>query len=167
MVNDISAGRDPDTFGIVADAGRAMTLMHMAGNPATMQQNPHYNDVLDEVSAFFDERIQAAIASGLSEDALILDPGIGFGKTAEHNRQLLNGLDVLTQRFGRPLLVGISRKRLLADLTSRELPPTQRDAASSALHALLAWRCSLLRVHDVPAARDAIRLAAACARVPA
>jgi dihydropteroate synthase len=163
MVNDISAGRDPEMFTVVAAAGVPYVLMHMHGEPRTMQAEPRYDDVVDAVLAFFHHRMQAAITAGLAEERIVLDPGIGFGKTTAHNLSLLRALPRLRRETGRPLLIGLSRKRFLPQVMGRELPPEERDGWSHAFHALIARDCDLLRVHDVPGAVAAVRAAAALA----
>src|SRR5919106_1565831 len=116
MVNDVTALRgDPDLAGVVADSGAYLCLVHMLGEPRTMQEAPVYDDVVSEVAAFLEERLAAAVAAGIPEERICLDPGIGFGKTVAHNLELLRRLDVLV-RLGRPVLVGVSRKRTLGRL---------------------------------------------------
>ena len=132
--------------------------MHMQGTPRDMQQAPHYHDVLDEVSAFGEARLQAARAAGVNAGAMMFDPGIGFGKTVAHNLALLRGLPVLADRLGVPLLVGISRKRFLGTLAGIA-DPGQRDGLSHVMHALIAPWCALIRVHDVAGARLALEAA--------
>src|SRR5919206_5246703 len=116
MVNDVTALRgDPDLGGVVADAGAYLCLMHMQGEPRTMQVDPRYDDVVSEVAAFLEERLAFAVAEGVPEELICLDPGFGFGKTVEHNVELLRRLPELAA-LGRPLLVGLSRKRTLGRL---------------------------------------------------
>lgn len=161
IINDISAGRDDaGMFALAAQAKAAMVLMHMAGQPKTMQVNPHYDDVVAEVRAFLAQRLAAAEAAGLARERLIVDPGIGFGKRTEHNVALLAGLGALTT-LGRPVLVGASRKRFLGELTGAA-DPAERLAGSLAA-CLAAWRrgATLFRVHDVAATVGALRVAAA------
>ncbi len=160
MVNDIRAGADPAMFAVVAEAQCPLVLMHMQGNPATMQRAPHYRDLVGEVEAFFAERMKAAAAAGVTTEMLLLDPGIGFGKTVAHNLALLRSLPRLGRAFDRPLLVGLSRKSFIAKVLG-ERGPASSDAASHILHALVAADCSLLRVHDVAGAVAACRLAGA------
>lgn len=166
MVNDITAGGDPELLAVVAERGVALCLMHMQGTPRTMQRDPRYSDPVDEVIAFLARRMAAAVASGVREEALVVDPGIGFGKRPEHNVALLRALPRIGGELGRPLLVGVSRKSLVAALLGRDLPPGERDHASHVLHAQLAPHCSLLRVHDVAGARDACRLSLAIGGPP-
>jgi len=165
IVNDVTAGRaDPDMFGVVADAGAGIVLMHMQGDPRTMQDDPRYDDVVDDVSAFLVERLEAARAAGLPDEVLCADPGIGFGKLAHHNLALLARLPELVARVGVPVLVGTSRKAflgaLLASATGNDVPPpSARDDATlaSAVWAL-DHGASIVRVHDVRPVVDAARL---------
>jgi dihydropteroate synthase len=148
MVNDVSAGRDdPDLLGVAADAGAAVVLMHMQGTPATMQDDPRYGDVLAEVEAFLQERTLAAEAAGVPSEALVVDPGIGFGKRDEHNYALLGGLARLT-RLGHPVLVGTSRKGFIG--RALDLPVGERLEGSAAA---VVWAVErgvrIVRVHDV------------------
>lgn len=166
MVNDISAGADPGMFAVVADHGCPLVLMHMQGSPQTMQRAPRYDDVVDEVIAFLAGRLRAATAAGVREEAILIDPGIGFGKSVDHNLALLRALPRLTAELGRPLVVGVSRKAFIAGLTGAFPDAAGRDAPSHVLHALLAPHCALLRVHDVAGARAACALAAALAIAP-
>jgi dihydropteroate synthase len=164
-INDISAGADPDMFALAASWRCPLILMHMQGPPATMQQDPHYADVVGEVEHHLAGRMRAALAGGVAESALLLDPGIGFGKRLEHNLALLRALPRLAG-LGRPLVVGISRKSFIASLLGEPAgarPARERDGASHVLHALLAGSCALLRVHDVPGAAAALTLARALA----
>lgn len=160
MVNDVTAGADPGMFAVVAGARCPMVLMHMQGTPLTMQQAPTYADVVDEVLAFLVARLAAAVRAGIAEQAVVLDPGIGFGKRPEHNLSLLRALPRLVAETGRPLLLGVSRKAIIASAAGVDLPPGQRDALSHVVHAICAPWCALLRVHDVPGAAAAIRLSA-------
>lgn len=161
MVNDVTAGGDQEMFAVVAEARCPMVLMHMQGTPHTMQHQPRYTDVVDEVLAFLVARLAAAVRAGIAEHALLLDPGIGFGKRLEHNLALLRALPRLAAETGRPLLLGVSRKSMVAAAAGVELSPERRDGLSHLLHALCAPWCALLRVHDVPGAAAALRLAAA------
>jgi dihydropteroate synthase len=148
MVNDISAGRDdPDLLGVAAEAGAAVVLMHMQGTPATMQDDPRYGDVLAEVEAFLQERCVAAEAAGVAREALVVDPGIGFGKRDEHNYALLGGLARLT-RLGHPVLVGTSRKGFIG--RALDLPVGERLEGSAAAVVWAVERgARIVRVHDV------------------
>jgi len=159
-VNDVSAFRlDPGLAGLVADRGLDCCLMHMLGEPRTMQQNPRYDDVVDDVKAFLEQRMAAAVAAGVREERIQLDPGIGFGKTLEHNLELLRRLDELTE-LGRPLVIGTSRKTFLGRLTGRDV--TERVNATVATTVIAYERgASVFRVHDVAATADALAVAAA------
>ena len=154
MINDIEALQSPGALEALAARGCAVCLMHMQGRPATMQQDPHYNDVVSEVKAFLAERIAAAERAGIARNRLVADPGFGFGKSAVHNLQLLARLDEL-QALGVPIMAGLSRKSVLGAVTGR--PVTERLAASVAA-ALLAAQAgaTILRVHDVKETRDAL-----------
>jgi dihydropteroate synthase len=155
MVNDLSAGRDdPDLLPLIAERGAAVCLMHMRGQPRDMQAAPVYGDVVAEVEEFLAGRLQAAVDAGIPATRVVLDPGIGFGKTLGHNLALLTALPRLA-RLGRPLLVGVSRKSLLGTMTGR--PVNERLAASLAagLYAA-AHGAAVLRVHDVAETHDAL-----------
>jgi len=157
-VNDVTAFRaDPAMAGLVADRGCECCLMHMLGEPRTMQQDPRYDDVVSDVKAFLEERLAAAVAAGVAEERVQLDPGIGFGKTLEHNLQLLRRLDELTD-LGRPLVIGTSRKSFLGKLTGRDV--TERVHATVATCVMAYERgASVFRVHDVAAVADALKVA--------
>ncbi|MBU3673696.1 MAG: dihydropteroate synthase [Solirubrobacteraceae bacterium] len=165
-VNDVTAlGGDPGMAGVVAAAGCQLCLMHMLGSPRTMQEDPRYGDVVAEVAAFLRERAELAIAAGVAPEQIQLDPGIGFGKTEAHNLELLRRLDEIAA-IGFPVVVGLSRKSFLGSITGRE-DPAARVAASVA-GAVLAWErgASVLRVHDVAATVDALKVAAATLAAP-
>ncbi|MBI5791012.1 MAG: dihydropteroate synthase [Rhodocyclales bacterium] len=154
MINDINALRAPGAMELVAASRAAVGLMHMQGEPRTMQENPHYADVVGEVAAFLAERVAAAEAAGIALNRIAVDPGFGFGKTLEHNIELLRRLDELVVP-GLPLLVGMSRKSMLGLITGRAAP--DRVHAGIAAHVLAVLRgARILRVHDVAATRDAI-----------
>jgi dihydropteroate synthase len=150
LVNDVTALRaDPELAGVVADADAYLCLMHMQGEPRTMQVDPRYEDVVSEVAAFLEERLRAAVAAGIAENRICLDPGIGFGKTVEHNFELIRRLDRLTA-LGRPVLVGISRKSSLGKLLGDPAATTGSVAASvGAAVAAYERGATILRVHDV------------------
>jgi len=162
MVNDITALRgDPGLAGVVAEAGAYFCLMHMRGEPRTMQDDPQYDDVVSDVKAFLEERLAFAVSQGVREELVCLDPGIGFGKATEHNLELLRRLDVLLA-LGRPVLVGFSRKSTLGKLLG---DPTARvgSTAASVGMAVAAYErgATILRVHDVREHVEALRAAAA------
>lgn len=148
IVNDVTALGDPDMAGVVASAGAGVVLMHMLGTPRTMQRDPHYGDVVAEVGAFLRERADAAMASGIDADRICVDPGIGFGKTLDHNLALLAGVGELAS-MGFPVAVGVSRKSFLAEIVG-SVSPEERDAATAAAHVLaIAAGAAVIRVHNV------------------
>jgi dihydropteroate synthase len=159
-VNDVTAFRhEPELAALVADMGVDCCLMHMLGEPRTMQENPRYDDVVDDVKAFLHERLTAATDAGIKEERIQLDPGIGFGKTLEHNLELLRRLDELTA-LGRPLVIGTSRKSFLGRITGRDV--TERVHATVATTVIAFERgARVFRVHDVAATRDALAVSAA------
>jgi dihydropteroate synthase len=162
MVNDITALRgDPDMAEVVADAGVYVCLMHMLGEPRTMQRDPRYDDVVSEVTAFLEERLRFAVAAGVPEERICLDPGIGFGKTVEHNVELIRRLDVLCS-LGRPVLVGLSRKSSLGRLLGDPTATTGTTAASvGAAVVALERGATIFRAHDVREHVEALTVAAA------
>ena len=164
MINDVSAGRaDPGMFDLAARRGVPIVLMHMRGEPRTMQDDPRYDDVAAEVLAFLLDRAQAAESAGIARDRIVIDPGIGFGKTLEHNLALLRDLTRFVQS-GYPVMLGASRKRFLGEITG-EHDPQRRDAATAATTALaVAAGVQLIRVHDVRTNRHAARTAFAVLR---
>ena len=161
VVNDVSALRgDPRMAGVVAEARCPVILMHMLGEPKTMQQNPRYDDVVREVRDFLAARAAHAVAAGVEEGRIILDPGIGFGKTLEHNLALLNSLDSIVE-LGFPVLVGASRKSFIGRITGVE-EAKERLFGTLATTVLAYERgASLFRVHDVRANREALEVARA------
>jgi dihydropteroate synthase len=163
-VNDVSAFRfEPDLAGLVADAGVDCCLMHMLGEPRTMQDDPRYDDVVDDVKAHLEERIAFATAEGVAEEHIHVDPGIGFGKTAAHNLELLRRLDEIVA-LGRPVVVGTSRKSFLGRLTGRD-DPADRLPGTIATNVLALERgARIFRVHDVAPVRDALVVSAATLR---
>ncbi|MBE2318279.1 dihydropteroate synthase [Solirubrobacter sp. CPCC 204708] len=159
-VNDVSAFRhDPELAGFVADRGLDCCLMHMLGEPRTMQKNPRYDDVVSEVKAFLVERMEAAVAAGVPEERIQLDPGIGFGKTLEHNLELLARLDELAE-LGRPLVIGTSRKTFIGRLTGRDVTERVHGTVATCVIALERG-ARVFRVHDVAAVADALKVASA------
>jgi dihydropteroate synthase len=161
VINDVTALRgDPDMAAVVRDHRAGLILMHMQGTPATMQLDPRYENVALEVTDFLQARLQAAENLGIAGSQVVLDPGIGFGKTREHNLTLLARLDQLG-RLGRPVCLGVSRKGFLGRLLNR--PVHERLAASlaAACHALARGSAHILRVHDVAATHDAVTVFAA------
>lgn len=163
MINDVGGGRDPDLLAAVAEADAGLVLMHMQGEPAHMQKAPHYADVVAEVGDFLARQVAVAVAAGVRPEAILVDPGIGFGKTLAHNVALLAGLATIRKTVARPLLVGVSRKSLFPALLGVPQDRLQRDHLSHITHALLASQVALLRVHDVAGASAALTLARAVA----
>ncbi len=155
LVNDVSAGADPGMFPLVADRGAGICLMHMQGEPGTMQDDPRYGDVVSEVIAFLEARMEAAVRAGVPERAIVLDPGIGFGKTVGHNLALLRGLGAIAA-LGRPVLVGVSRKGVIGALTGRDVGDRLAGSIGAGL-AAVAGGAAVLRVHDVAETVDALR----------
>ena len=158
MVNDVTAGtHDPRILEVARDAGADLCLMHMRGTPRTMQDDPRYDDVVGEVGAYLRERVEACVALGIDPGRIAVDPGIGFGKTVEHNLALLGAVRELGEATGCPVLVGASRKRflgaLLGDPDADRLVATVVAGVAAVAHG--AWA---LRVHDVAAHRDALRV---------
>jgi dihydropteroate synthase len=159
-VNDVTAFRaDPALAALVAERDAECCLMHMLGEPRTMQKDPRYDDVVSEVKAFLEERLAFAVAEGVAEAKVMVDPGIGFGKTLEHNLELLRRLDEIVA-LGRPVVVGTSRKSFLGRITGREV--TERLPGTIATNVLALERgASVFRVHEVAPVRDALEVAAA------
>lgn len=163
MINDVRALREQGALACVAQAsGVAVVLMHMQGEPRSMQQAPHYDDVVQEVGDFLAARVQAAVAAGIDRDRILIDPGIGFGKRLPDNLALLAAMPELVARFG-AVLVGVSRKSMFAQLLG-DRPPRERVAASVQVGMLAAQAgVSLLRVHDVRETAEALQLLQAIA----
>jgi dihydropteroate synthase len=165
IVNDVSAFRfEPEMAGLVAGAGADCCLMHMLGEPRTMQEDPRYDDVVSDVKAFLEERLAFAVGEGVPEERVWLDPGIGFGKTLEHNLELLRRLDEIVA-IGRPVVIGTSRKSFLGKITGREA--ADRVPGTIATN-VIAWErgASIFRVHDVAQVADALKVAAATVPAP-
>ncbi len=164
LVNDVTALRsDPELAGVVADSGAYLCLMHMQGEPRTMQRDPTYDDVASEVASFLSERLAFAVDSGVAEELICLDPGIGFGKTVEQNVELIARLDVLLA-LGRPVVVGFSRKSSLGRLLGNPQATTGTTAASvGAAVAAFDRGATILRAHDVREHVEALTVAAAIA----
>ena len=158
ILNDVTALRgDPRMAGTAARLGVGVILMHMQGNPLTMQKEPHYEDVVREVRSFLAERLEAAEAAGIAPEALVVDPGIGFGKDLRHNLDLLRGLGEL-RKLGRPIMLGASRKSFLGKLLER-VDPAEREWGTAAVTAhAFCEGVELVRVHDVRAAHDLSRV---------
>jgi dihydropteroate synthase len=160
IVNDVTAfGADPDLAALCAERDCGVVLMHMQGTPRTMQRNPVYDDVVDDVRALLAERIERAVAAGVEEERIWIDPGIGFGKKVEHNLELLRRLGEL-RTLGRPIVIGTSRKSFIGRLTGREVEARIGGSVASNVLAL-ELGADVLRVHDVAAHRDAVLVAEA------
>lgn len=163
VVNDVSAGReDPELLPLVAERGAGLVLMHMRGTPADMQRDPRYDDVLGEVRAFLAERLETCRAAGIARGRLWIDPGIGFGKTLEHNLTLLRGLERLGE-LGAPLFVGVSRKSFLAAVRAAQGLGPEHDVERLGGTLAAVLHCArkgaaVLRVHDVARAAEALAL---------
>jgi dihydropteroate synthase len=160
IVNDVTALRgDPEMASLCAERGATVVLMHMLGEPRTMQEDPRYEDVVDDVKAFLVKRLEAAVAAGIAEGRIWLDPGIGFGKTSAHNMELLRRLGELRE-LGRPLVIGTSRKSFIGSVDGS--PADQRLGGTIASSVLAAAEgAEVLRVHDVAEVRQALTLATA------
>jgi dihydropteroate synthase len=160
IVNDVTALRaEPGIAALCADRGAELILMHMLGTPRTMQRDPVYDDVVDDVKSFLDERLRFAIGEGVAEERIWLDPGIGFGKTVEHNLELLRRLGELTE-LGRPVVVGTSRKSFIGKLSGAEVDERLGGTIASCALAF-ANGARMLRVHDVREVREGMRVAGA------
>jgi dihydropteroate synthase len=159
MVNDVRALQEEGAIALVAQSNLGVCLMHMQGTPLTMQLNPHYDDVVVEVSAFLQQRLSACEAAGIVKNRIVLDPGFGFGKTREHNIALIQQLENFS-KLGQPLLVGLSRKSVLGQVTGNDVE--SRLYASIAAAVLAAQKgAKILRVHDVKATVEALKVVAA------
>jgi dihydropteroate synthase len=160
IVNDVTALRgDPELAGLCAERGCGLVLMHMLGDPRTMQHDPRYDDVVDDVKAFLDERIEVAVGAGIEEERIWVDPGIGFGKTVEHNLELHRRLGELRE-LGRPIVHGSSRKSFIGKLTG---DPVDRRIGGTIASNVIAYAngAEVFRVHDVKPLREALAVAAA------
>ncbi len=156
MINDVWALRQPGALAAAAASGLPVCMMHMLGEPGTMQEKPVYRDVVAEVRQFLLERVEAALAAGIPAERLVIDPGFGFGKTLQHNLQLLNNLASFTE-LGYPLLVGISRKSMLGMILDKPVDQRLYGSISAAVIAAMAG-ADIIRVHDVTETRDALAI---------
>jgi dihydropteroate synthase len=166
IVNDVGAGTVPGMFEVVSAAGAGMVLMHMKGEPQTMQIDPVYDDVVAEVTEFLRERLEAAIFAGIPQEHLCADPGIGFGKNLEHNLALLRATRSMRQVLGAPLLLGPSRKGFIGSLTDTPEPADRLEGTAGAVAWCAAQGADLVRVHDVRAMRSVVKVVDAIARAP-
>ena len=159
MINDVMALRAPGALDAVAASGAAVCLMHMQGDPRTMQNEPHYVDVVGEVRSFLGGRVADCVGAGIAKSRLVVDPGFGFGKSLDHNLELLRGLPAIAEE-GLPVLAGLSRKSMIGTLTGRE--EGDRLAGSVALAVMAALNgARIIRAHDVRETVDALRIVAA------
>ena len=165
IVNDVSGGRAEGMFDVVRDAGAGMVLMHMLGEPRTMQEAPRYEDVVAEVKEFLRERIESAEFAGIAPEALCVDPGIGFGKNLEHNLLVIRHLDALSD-LGRPVMVGPSRKRFIGAILDQPVEERVEGTAGAVAWAV-AHGANIVRVHDVKAMVRVVRVVDAIARAEA
>jgi dihydropteroate synthase len=162
IVNDVSGGADPAMFDVVRDREAAVVLMHMQGDPTTMQEAPHYDDVVGEVHEYLRQRIEAAELAGIDPERIAVDPGIGFGKDLDHNLELMHGVDAFLD-LGRPVVVGPSRKKFIG--TILDLPEEERvEGTVGAVVWMVARGAHLVRVHDVREVVRAVRVSDAIAR---
>jgi len=165
IINDVSAGRfEPDIFRVARDYGASIVLMHMQGQPRTMQINPQYKDVVQEVKQFLQSAIEIAMACGVNKEAIAIDPGIGFGKTLEHNLLLLRHLSQLTS-LGCPLLVGVSRKSFIGTLCDQPDPQQRVWGTTAACAVAIMHGAHILRVHDARAIYDVCKVVDAIQQV--
>jgi dihydropteroate synthase len=156
LINDVRALQREGALQAAADTGLPICLMHIQGEPKTMQQEPHYDDLLAEISSYFEARIKACCAVGITPDKLILDPGFGFGKTLQHNLQLLQLLPRL-QKFNLPVLVGMSRKSMIGNVLNKPLDERVYGGLAVAVMALERG-ATIVRTHDVGATVDALKM---------
>jgi dihydropteroate synthase len=165
IVNDVTASRDGAMLEAVADTGAGIVLMHMLGEPQTMQDDPRYEDVVAEVHEFLRERIEAAVFAGIAEERVCVDPGIGFGKNVEHNLALLRSVSAL-RLLGAAVMVGASRKRFIGVLTGAEDPADRLEGSIAAAVLAASLGADVVRVHDVAPTVRALRVADAIVREP-
>jgi dihydropteroate synthase len=158
IINDVTGLRgDPEMVRVAVEFGAGVVVMHMRGNPQTMQLDPNYTDVVAEIGEFFDERIRTLTAAGLARESLCLDPGIGFGKKLDHTLKQLGNLDAYSG-FGLPVCLGVSRKGFLGQITGRERSERLAGSLAIACFAIAQSAAHILRVHDVAPTRDAVKL---------
>ena len=162
IVNDVTALADARMIAIAKQYQAGVILMHMQGTPQTMQEDPRYDNVVEDIARWLDERVRSVIAAGVVQDALVLDPGIGFGKRQAHNMELLVRLPEL-QRLGRPICLGASRKGFIGKITGRGVPESAAGSVAVVCWAMMKQAVQVLRVHDVAATRDAVMMMAALA----
>jgi dihydropteroate synthase len=164
IINDVTAGGDPAMPAVAAKQGAGLILMHMLGTPATMQDDPKYRDAPAEIALHLQQRMERFLDAGVATECIALDPGIGFGKTFEHNLEILVRLTEL-RRIGRPICLGVSRKGFLGQITGRARSDRGVASAAVAAYCLAHGSVDLVRVHDVPPHRDVVRVMAALSGV--
>ena len=157
MINDINGFRAPGALEAVEDSDCALCVMHMQGTPQNMQENPVYGDVVAEVIAFLQERVDAMVAAGIERERICIDPGFGFGKTVEHNYALLRNIGRMQQEIGRPVLAGLSRKSMIGAVTGKPVEQRLAGNLGGAL-AAIAHGARIVRVHDVVETVDAVKV---------
>ena len=158
IINDVTGlTGDPRMADVTRDTGAGLVVMHMQGTPATMQIAPHYDDVVQDLFQYFSERLQSLTAHGIAREAIAIDPGIGFGKTREHNITLMAQLKKFTE-LGRPICLGVSRKGFLGKLLDRPVEDRLAGSLAAAAYGLAQGAVQILRVHDVAATRDLVRV---------
>jgi dihydropteroate synthase len=162
VVNDVTAGSDPQMFELVRETGAGMVLMHMKGEPKTMQENPHYDDVVREVHDYLEDRVEAAVDAGVDRERLCVDPGLGFGKTTAHSLRLMKETDSLLD-LGRPVLVGPSRKSFIGDALATEVDERLEGTAGAVAY-MVARGAHIVRVHDVKEIARVVRVVDAILR---
>jgi dihydropteroate synthase len=160
IINDVTSLADPEMKGVVRDFQAGVILMHMQGVPKTMQMAPHYDSVMDDLMTFFRERLRLALSAGIPESCIVLDPGIGFGKTGQHNLEILARLEELS-RLGRPICLGVSRKAFIGKILDRPSEDRLPGSLAAILYAQGRAAVHIVRVHDVRQTRDAVSLFAA------
>jgi dihydropteroate synthase len=158
LINDVSGlSYDPESLATVAECGAPVVVMHAQGDPQDMQKNPHYHDALLDIFDWLEKRLDACVAAGIPRERIILDPGIGFGKSVRHNLDVLNGIS-LFHALGQPLLVGVSRKRFIGALSREEAAHDRLGGSLAAMCALLSQGAQILRVHDVAPSVQAMKI---------
>jgi dihydropteroate synthase len=162
IVNDVTAGSDPEMFGLARDTGAGMVLMHMKGEPKTMQENPHYEDVVREVREYLEARMRVAVEAGLEWDRLCVDPGLGFGKSTSHSLRLMKETDSLLD-LARPLLVGPSRKSFIGDALDTDVGERLEGTAGAVAY-MMAMGAHIVRIHDVKEIARVVRVVDAIVR---
>jgi len=163
IVNDISALSDPDMAGVVAKSGVPIILMHKKGSPKDMQISPHYDSLIDEIIQYLQDKISIAEKSGISPDKIVIDPGIGFGKTVEHNLEILRRLGEF-KSLGKPILIGTSRKSFIGKILNIDDPKDRVDGTSATVAIAIANGADIIRVHDVRQMKMVARMADAIVR---